>query len=163
MTTMTSTFPSQGRSARWLLIVSLAINLFFIGTAGALALRHYLSPAQATAVQPQRTAAARIERLAFAVPPADAEKLRASFRTQEAAAERAREALNRALERLQAALRRQPFDRTELAAALLEIRTTRPVYEQVMGDIYLNAVAEMSSAGRPKLADWPLPRPPAKR
>ena len=90
---MTMTMTMQDRSSRWLLIGSLALNLFFIGTIGALAVRHYVMPAQPAATERPRTAAARIERLAAPLPAADAEKLRAAFRAREAAAEeRARRA-----------------------------------------------------------------------
>ena len=53
----------------------------------------------------------------------------------------------------------QPFDPAQLRAALTEIRTVRPVYEQAMGEIYLNGASAMSPEGRIKLADWPAPRP----
>jgi len=157
MTTMSLTMPD--RSSRLLLVVSLALNLFFIGTIGALAIRHYVTPAQPATTERSRTAAARIERLAAPLPAADAEKLRTAFRAQEAVAERTRDALNQALAHLQRVLRTQPFDPAELRAALIEIRTARPVYEQVMADIYLAAAAAMSQEGRVKLADWPPPRP----
>jgi uncharacterized membrane protein len=156
--TLTATFAAPDRSPRWLLIVSLALNLFFVGAAGTLAARHYVTSAQPTATERPRTAIARIERLAAPLPPADAEKLRAAYRAQAITAEGSRDAVNRALEHLQAALRRQPFDLEELRTALTEIRTTRPLYEQVMREIYLAAVAEMSTEGRIKLADWPPPR-----
>ena len=155
--TMTMTMPD--RSSRWLLVGSLALNLFFIGTIGALALRHYVMPAQPAATERPRTAAARIERLAAPLPAADAEKLRAAFRAREAAAEGARDALNRGFEHLQAALRTQPFDPAQLRAALAELRTARPAYEQVMQEIYLSAASVMSPEGRIRLADWPSPRP----
>src|SRR5437763_965657 len=155
--TMTLTMPD--RSSRWLLVGSLALNLFFIGTVGSLAVRHYVMPAPPTAAERPRTAAARIERLAAPLPAADAEKLRAAFRAREATAESARNTLNAALEHLQAALRAQPFDPAQLRTALTEIQTARPVYEQVMGEIYLNGASAMSPEGRIKLADWPPPRP----
>lgn len=152
------------RSSRWLLIVSLALNLFFIGTAATLAFRHYVKPAQpAGTLIPARTAAARIERLAAPLPAADAEKLRASFRQQESAAEAARTTLNKTLDNLQATLRKQPYDPAELRAALAQIRTTRPAYEALMAEIYSRGVDAMSPEGRTKLADWPPPRPFVKR
>jgi uncharacterized membrane protein len=157
--TMTMTMPD--RSSRWLLIGSLALNLFFIGTIAALAVRQSVAPVQQSASERPRTAAARIERLAAPLPAADAEKLRAAFRVREAAAERARENLNRAFERIQAALRAQPFDEAQLRAAMTQVRAVRPVYEQAMQDILVAAALEMSPAGRSKLADWP-PRPAAK-
>jgi uncharacterized membrane protein len=148
----------QDRSSRWLLIGSLALNLFFIGTIGSLAVRHYVMSAQPAASERPRTAAARIERLAAPLPPADAEKLRATFRPRAAEAEEARAALNRAFERIQAALRKEPFDPAQLRAALAEVRATRPVYELAMQEIYLAAAGAMSPEGRAKLADWPAPR-----
>jgi uncharacterized membrane protein len=149
----------QDRSSRWLLIGSLALNLFFIGTIGSLAVRHYVMAAPPAATERPRTAAARIERLAAPLPPADAEKLRATFRPRAAESEEARAALNRAFERIQAALRKEPFDPAQLRAALAEVRTTRPAYELVMQEIYLAAAGAMSPEGRAKLADWPAPRP----
>ena len=149
----------QDRSSRWLLIGSLALNLFFIGTIGSLAVRHYVMAAQPAATERPRTAAARIERLAAPLPPADAEKLRATFRPRAAEAEEARAALNRAFERIQAALRKEPFDPAQLRAALAEVRTTRPAYELVMQEIYLAAAGAMSPEGRARLADWPASRP----
>src|SRR3954454_6338290 len=113
--TMTMTMPD--RPSRWLLIGSLALNLFFVGTLVSLAARTYMLPGQPAATERPRTAAARIERLAAPLPAADAEKLRAAFRAREAAAEGARDALNRALEHLQAALRTQPFDAAQLRVA----------------------------------------------
>ena len=111
--TMTMTMPD--RSSRWLLVGSLALNLFFVGTIGALAVRHYVMPAPQAAAERPRTAAARIQRPA-APPAADADKLRGAFRTREAAAEGARDTLNRAFERMQSALRAQPFDAAQLRA-----------------------------------------------
>jgi uncharacterized membrane protein len=156
--TMTMTMPD--RSSRFLLIGSLALNLFFIGTLGALAVRQTIAPVQPTASERPRTAAARIERLAAPLPASDAEKLRAAFRTREAATEGARENLNRAFERMQAALRAQPFDEAQLRATMAQVRAVRPVYEQAMQDVLVAAASQMSPEGRAKLADWP-PRPPA--
>lgn len=156
MTMLTMDMPE--RSSRWLLIGSLALNLFFIGTIGALAVRHSFAPAQPAAPDRPRTAAARIERLAAPLPPADAEKLRAAFAARAAAAESAREALTRSFERMQAALRAQPFNADELRAAMADTRAARPAYEQIMQEVFAAGAAAMSSEGRAKLAEWP-PRP----
>src|SRR5215218_3548594 len=155
--TMTMTMPD--RSSRWLLVGSLALNLFFVGTIGALAVRHYLMPAPQTSTERPRTAAGRIERLAAPLPAADAEKLRAAFRARETAAEGARDTLNRAFERVQSVLRTHPFDPAQLRAALADARTARPAYEQVMQEIYLSAATTMSAEGRARLADGQAPRP----
>ena len=155
--TMTMTMPD--RSSRWLLIGSLALNLFFIGTLASLAARAYMMPGQPAATERPRTAAARIERLAAPLPAADAEKLRAAFRTRESAAEGARDALNKAYERAQGALRTDPFDAVSLRAALAEVRAARPAYDQVMQDILVTGASAMSPEGRNRLADWPASRP----
>lgn len=155
---MTMTIELQDRSTRWWLIGSLALNLLFIGTIGTLAVRHALVPSQQAATERPRTAAARIERLAAPLPPADAEKLRAAFRAREAVAEGGREGLNRAFERTQAAMRAEPFDAAQLRAAYGEVRAARPVYEQAMQEIIASAVSDMSREGRAKLSEWPSPR-----
>jgi uncharacterized membrane protein len=155
--TMTMTMPD--RPSRWLLIGSLALNLFFVGTLVSLAARAYMLPGQPVATERPRTAAARIERLAAPLPAADAEKLRAAFRARETAAEGARDALNKAYEGAHAALRAEPFDPAALRAALAEARAARPAYDQVMQDILLTGASAMSVEGRKRLADWPSSRP----
>jgi uncharacterized membrane protein len=157
--TMTMTMPD--RPSRWLLIGSLALNLFFVGTLVSLAARAYMLPTQPAATERPRTAAARIERLAAPLPGADAEKLRAAFRVRETAAEGARDALNKAYESAQAALRAEPFDPGALRTALAAARAARPGYDQVMQDILLTGASAMSVEGRKRLADWPSSRPTA--
>jgi uncharacterized membrane protein len=152
------TMDVQDRSSRLLLIGSLALNLFFIGTIGALAARHYMVPASPAAVERPRTASARIERLAAPLPAADAEKLRAAFQARAGEAEGARDALNAAFERVQGALRAEPYDPTRLAAAFKDARAARPAYELAMQQVIEAAAASMSREGRSKLAEWP-PRP----
>lgn len=159
---MTMTMAMPDRSSRWLLIGSLALNLFFVGTIGALALRHIMAPARQAETERPRTAAARLERLAAPLPAADAEKLRTAFRARAAEAESARDALNRAYERVQAALRAQSFDAAQLRAAMADARATRPLYELVMQDILAAGAAGMSPEGRARLAEWP-PRSPNTR
>jgi uncharacterized membrane protein len=158
--TMTMTMPD--RSSRWLLIGSLALNLFFVGTVGALALRHIMAPPHQAETERPRTAAARLERLAAPLPAADGETLRAAFRARAGEAESARDALNRAYERVQAALRAQPFDPAQLRAAMAEARAARPLYEMVMQDVLMAGAAGMSAEGRARLAEWP-PRSPNPR
>jgi uncharacterized membrane protein len=152
------TMDIQDRSSRLLLIGSLALNLFFIGTIGALAVRHYMAPAAPAAVERPRTAAARIERLAAPLPAADAEKLRAAFRARAGEAEGARDALNAAFEHVQGALRSEPYDPTRLAAAFKDARSVRPAYELAMQQIIETAASAMSREGRTKLAEWPTAR-----
>jgi uncharacterized membrane protein len=157
---MTMALAFEDRSSRWLLIGSLALNLFFVGTVGALALRNYLMPQQQAVTERPRTAAARIERFAAALPAADAGKLRAAFQARATEAEKARDTLNRAYERIQATLRAQPFDPAQLRSAMADARAVRPPYEQIMQDIFATGATAMSPEGRARLADW-TPRTPA--
>jgi uncharacterized membrane protein len=156
---MTMTMDIQDRSARLLLVGSLALNLFFVGTIAALAARHYLAPPQPAAIERPRTAAARIERLAAPLPAADADKLRGAFHAREDATEKDRAALNSAFDNIQAALRAEPFDPAQLKAAFAEARAVRPAYELAMQEIVAAGAAEMSREGRNKLAEWPSSRP----
>lgn len=156
------TLDSRDRASRFLLIGSLALNLFFVGTAGALTARHYMMPSEPAPVERVHTAAARIERLAAPLPAADAEKLRAAFRERQAAAEGARDALNAAFKRVQAALRAEPFDPAQLSAAFSAVHAVRPAYELAMQQIIAAGAQAMSHEGRSKLAEWPPSRPKTK-
>jgi uncharacterized membrane protein len=160
---MTMSFTATAdRSSRWLLIVSLSLNLFFVGTVGAMAIRHHFAPPRPQAMERPRTAAARFERVAVTLPAADAARLWAEFRARETAAEGTRDALNRAYEGVQAALRAQPFDADKLRAAMSEARSARTVHEQTIQEIIAAGASGMSQDGRNKLADWPPRQPSAK-
>ncbi len=146
------------RSSRWLLVGSLALNLFVIAAGTALYVRHQFAQPAATQAERPRTAAARIERLAATLPAADAETLRGAFRARASATEAVRDALNRASERIQGALRADPLNAGELRTAMAQTRTARIAYDQAFHEVVAAAAAEMSPQGRAKLADWP-PRP----
>ena len=61
-----------GARMRWLLLGSLALNLFFVGAAGAVAFR-YTSPVPlATVARIDRSLPSRFDRIATSLPPADA-------------------------------------------------------------------------------------------
>jgi uncharacterized membrane protein len=157
MTAMSMSFTD--RPTRWLLIASLALNLFVIGTAGALLARHYVASPAPTATERPRTAAARIDRLAAGLPTTDAEKLRAAFRARENAVEATRDVLNRAYDQTRTTLRSEDFDAAVLRTAMAQSREARVRYEQALQDVIATAAAEMSRAGRDRLADWGRPRP----
>ena len=160
--TMTMTMPD--RSSRWLLVGSLALNLFFIGTLGSLAVRHYRD---AVAARRDRTPAHRGRAHRAACRAAAGGRCREAARrvprARNRGRRRARCAQPRASSACRRALRAQPFDPAQLRAALAEVRAARPVYEQAMQEIYLAAAAAMSPEGRGKLADWPAPRPARTR
>lgn len=153
-----SIMPTEERTSRVVLLVSLGLNLFFVGAAGALVVRHSLSPPVASIATTDRSVAARIERLAATLPAADADILRAEFRANAAMVQNAQDIYRQAQDRVRQALRADPFAIEPLRAAMTETRTARQGFDQPLQELIATAAAKMSAAGRDKLADWP-PRP----
>jgi uncharacterized membrane protein len=144
---------SEDRGSRWLVVASLALNLFFVGVAGALVVRHYTeAPAASTA--PDRSASARMERLAAILPGKDAEILRAEFRVRASTVEGARDDYRRMLDAARAFLRLEPFDAVAMRTALAAARGARQIFDQLMHELIVTAATKMSTEGRAKLADW---------
>ncbi|HML13230.1 MAG TPA: periplasmic heavy metal sensor [Xanthobacteraceae bacterium] len=138
-----------GSWSRWILFVSLALNLFFIGAWAALTWRHY-----AGAHHGPMTPESRIERLASALPADDAAKLRAQFRAHEADIEAATAAYRLAQRRMREALRAEPFNSDTLRADMVEARAARGKLDATLQDVIASAVATMTPEGRRNLADW---------
>lgn len=154
MMSVLSAGASQDRSTRLLLLCSLALNLFFVGAAGTLLARHYLTvPAASAPID--RSVAGRIERLAATLPAADADILRAEFRADTARVEAAQATYRQAQDRVREALRAEPFDPARLRAAMAETRSARPAFDQALQELIASAAGKMSKAGREKIADWP--------
>jgi uncharacterized membrane protein len=153
----TLSVPTVGdRASRVLLFVSLALNVFFLGVLGATAVRQlWLQPP--AAFEPSRTAAERIDRLAASLPAADAEKLRAEFRSREQALEAAHSTYRRAQDAVRAALRADPFDLAAVRAAMADTRAARQALDLALHEVIASAAAHMSPAGRNRLASWSPP------
>jgi uncharacterized membrane protein len=136
-------------SSRWLLLGSLALNLFFIGIAIALAVR----------APPPRTwdpdVFVRMERLAKALPPADAAVLRGQMNDNHDAIAQAQTKYRTARDAIRETLRQQPFDPDVMRAAMTNAQAARQVYYQTIQGVFATAAIKMSSAGRKTLADWP--------
>jgi uncharacterized membrane protein len=149
--------PAVGdRASRTVLFVSLALNLFFLGVLGATAVRQlWLQPP--AALEPSRSAAERIDRLAATLSAPDAEKLRTEFRAREQILEAAHAAYRRAQERVRAALRAEPFDVAAVRSAMAETRAARQALDLALHEVISTAAAQMSPAGRNSLADWSPP------
>jgi len=141
--------PATARgSSRWLLLGSLALNLFFIGVVAALAIR---SPAPAW----DRDVFVRVERIASSLPPADAEILRSRIQASRADIEAAQTKHRAAQDVIRAALRAQPFDADALRTAMANTRAARQAFDQTIQAMFAGTAAQMSQAGRQALADWP--------
>jgi uncharacterized membrane protein len=149
-------FPAVERGAsRWLLLGSLALNLFFVGIAIAMAVR---APAPSYW---DRNVFVRIERLAATLPPADADTLRGEVNANRAPLESAQTAYHTAQDHIREVLRQEPFDVEALRAAMAKTRTARLTSDQTVQDVFAVIAAKISPAGRQAMANWPPGRKPA--
>jgi uncharacterized membrane protein len=152
-----ATFAALGedRASRWLVLASLALNLFFVGAGGALLARHYLAAPAAGPAPIDRSVAARMERLAATLPSSDADILRSEDHAKATTVDGARQAYRKAQDEVRRILRAEPFQGEAMRAAMTEQRAARQVFDQLLQDVIASAAGRMSTAGRNKLADWP--------
>ena len=90
-------------SSRWLLLCSLALNLFFVGVAVAMAIRTPSAPTW------NRDVFVRIERIAATLPPADADLLRGEVKADKQKLEAAQSQYFAARQDIHTALRSDAF------------------------------------------------------
>lgn len=137
-------------SSRWLLLGSLALNLFFIGAAIALAVR---PPAPAPAWD--RDVFVRIERIAASLPSGDTTILRGQIAANRDGIESAQAKYRSAQNVIREALRAEPFDAEALRVAMANTRAARQAFDQTVQGVFAGSAAQMSQIGRQALADWP--------
>lgn len=143
--------PSMTRSSsRWLLLGSLALNLFFIAFAVALAVRPPPPPSNW-----DRDVFVRVERIADTLPASDAGILRAQIKADRGAIESAQQKYRSAQGVIRTAMRAEPFDVEALRTAMANTRTARQAFDQTIQGAFAGAAAQMSQSGRQALADWP--------
>jgi len=148
--TVADTFPTTERgSSRWLLLGSLALNLFFVGVAIAMAVR---APAPSYW---DRNVFVRVERLAATLPPADADILRGEISANRSAIEDSQIAYHKAQDSIHEVLRQEPFDVETMRAAMAKTRSARQGFDQSIQGVFAVIAAKISPAGRQALADWP--------
>ena len=135
-------------SSRWLLLGSLALNLFFVGVATAMLIR-------APAPTWDRNVFVRVERVAATLPPADADLLRSRINANYAAIDDAQNAYQTARDSIRTTLRQDPFDGEAMRTAMAKTRVARQAFDQTIQGVFAGAAPQMSSAGRHALADWP--------
>jgi uncharacterized membrane protein len=136
-------------SSRWLLLGSLALNLFFIGIAIALAIR----PAPPSSTW-DRDIFVRVERLAAALQPADGAILRGQMKANHDAIEQAQIKYLATRDMIRVTLRQEPFDANAMRTAMANTRAARQLYDQTIQGVFATASVQMSSAGRHAMADW---------
>jgi uncharacterized membrane protein len=154
MMSVLSSAAGDDRASRWLVLGSLALNLFFIGAGGALLIRHFAAPA-ATSPPIDRSVSGRIDRIATTLPAADATVLRDAFKADAPRIEATQAVLRREQDAVRTALRAEPFDAGAMRAAMANTRAARQSFDVILHDMVATASAKMSVAGRNKLADWP--------
>jgi uncharacterized membrane protein len=136
------------------MLISLALNIFFVGAAGALAARYYLGePQWRVKARDHHDPARRIERLAARLAPEDAAILRAEFASRASAAEAARETLRRSREDIRRTLQAEPYDAARARAAMAASRAAHSAFYAVLQDVVVSAAARMSPAGRVRLGE----------
>lgn len=149
MSVASMTDPRRAEGPRWLLLGSLALNLFFIGTVVAMIVR-----------QPppvDRSISTRIERLAAALPSNDAAILRRNYDANRTAVDGARAGYEASRDSVRAALRREPFDAAAMRDAMAQTRGARQNFDQLLQAVVVTSAGEMSQAGRSRLADYGPP------
>ncbi len=144
----TASKTSRGAS-RWLLLGSLALNLFFVGIAVAMAVRPHGPPPW------DRNVFVRAERIATSLPVADADILRGQIKTNQGAIESAQTKYRAAQDAIRGTLRQEPFDVTTVQDAMAKARTARQDFDQTIQSVFASSATQMSPAGRQALADWP--------
>jgi len=136
-------------SSRWLLLGSLALNLFFVGVAVAMAIRAPAPPAW------DRNVFVRVEHIANTLPPADADLLRGQINANRQLIDEMQTKYHTAQDSIHEALRHEPFDVNALRSAMVQTRSARQAFDQVIQGVFAFSAAQMSPAGRKALADWP--------
>lgn len=154
MTTASPVLSSGDRAARRFTLVSLALNLFFIGTAATLLVRYYTAPPTVISFTIDRRPAARIERIAATLLPADAEIMRAAYRDNAAALDASRSDFERTVTVIRETFRAEPYDIEATRKAMNEARIKRQHFDELLHSAIAAAAAKMSHAGRVKLAEY---------
>jgi uncharacterized membrane protein len=152
----------SGGRVRWLLAGSLALNLFFVGAAGAVALRYSSPVPLATVARIDHSLVGRFNRIAASLPPGDAQIMRTQLRSEAQKVASAQADLRLSQDDVRKSLRADPFDADAMRLAMAENRSARENFDQVLHGMIASAASQMSVVGRTKLADWPAERDNAR-
>ena len=107
-----------GAHVRWLLLGSLALNLFFVGAAGAVAFRYSSPVPLRTVAHIDHNLATRFDRIAASLPPADGDIMRAQLHSDAEKVAAAQADLRLSQDDVRKSLRAQPFDADAMRAAM---------------------------------------------
>src|SRR5262249_51951579 len=133
---------------RWLLLGSLALNLFFAGVAIAMVVRAPAPPRW------DQDVFVRVERLAAALPAADAKLMRDARTANHAAIAAAQTNYHAARDEIRASFRQEPFTPDVMRAAMAKTRAARQVFDQSIQGVFADLAPQLSSTARHTIADW---------
>ena len=139
--------PARTMGSRWLLLGSLALNLFFVGIAVAMTIR-------APAPRWDSDVFVRVERLSATLPPADADILRGAYQASHDRIAGAQAAYQDGRRSIHDVLRQNPFKIEDLRDAMAKTRTARQAVDQAVQSVFTDTVVKLSPAARHAIADW---------
>lgn len=144
----------EERRSRRFMLFSVALNLFLIGVGATMLARSYFAPPAITTVTIDRSASARIERIAATLPPADAAIMRAAYRDNAATMDAARAEVDAGVARIKASFRAEPYDVEATRKATADTRAKFMRFLALVHDAIAQAAAKMSPEGRARLAEY---------
>ena len=97
----------------------------------------------------------RVQQLAAALPPADADLLRAQIQNYRYIIEHSQTIYHAAQDEIHETLRQNPFDVGAMRVAMVKTRAARQNFDMAIQGVIAAAADKMSSAGRHALADRP--------
>lgn len=140
---------------RYLLIGSLALNLAFVGAAGAVAIQRSSTVPLRPVIGINHTMAQRMDLIIATLPADDARIMRAVLRAHASQLAAAEAQVRLSREAVRSKMRAEPYDPVAMREALAEASTARDHFFQLLEDDIASATAQMSPVGRATLADWP--------
>lgn len=137
----------------WLLVASLALNVFLAVAVGT---RFFLPPPSPPG--PERI----IEEMAQSLPASDAQILRAALDAHRGSLDDGKDDPRRHHERMRQILLTEPFDSEAFLNLTSEFHARRERVGEVLGEILADALPRLSPEGRKALADFRPPPPPRR-
>jgi len=136
------------RLLRWAFLVSLALNLFFIGVSVTHAVRSQFEASG------HFKPGLRLDAMVDTLPASDGATLRAALDAEMDKVTAAHAAYRKAQDAARQALGAEPFDRVAFEAALADIRAKREGLQKALQAVVVKAAPDMSADGRKRLGEW---------